>query len=123
MLNENEECYILFGRKIGRFWIAKLDKYTLGDTSNVEFDPDYVFNNRSKVVGWVHTHPVYLGSPSATDNATTKAWVCSLGKPLVCCIHGVDGLRSHWYMDDESSPLEGRIRKIGKYMIGVIPNA
>jgi len=89
--------------------------------SNVEFDHDYVFDNRAKVVGWVHTHPHFTSYPSNTDNNNTKAWVCSLGKPLVCCIKGVDGLRAHWYEDDESLAIEGQIWKVGKYLFGIIP--
>ncbi len=118
---QDEECYILFGRIIGRIWAGRLDKYTLGQPANVEFDGDYVFDNRARTVGWIHTHPSNMGSPSFTDDTTTHAWCCALGKPLVCCIKGVDGLRAHWYLDDEKPAIETRVYRFGKTLMGVVP--
>ena len=118
----NEECYILTGIRIGRFWFARLKGYSIGKPCAVEFDHNYVLDNPNKVIGWIHTHPQFVARPSLTDDMTTKAWVTSLGKPMLCCILGTDGLRAHWFVDDESPSVEGPIRKCRNFLFGVFPD-
>src|SRR5665213_570872 len=119
---KNEECWVLMGRRRRWYWKAKYDRYTVGVPAQVAFDPDYVWENRDKVVGWCHSHPNWTADLSSTDNSTMKAMVCSLGKPLLCCITGTDGLRAHWYLDDESDPVEVRAHRCRGHIFGENPN-
>jgi len=117
----NEQCWILMGHRGRWSWGCKYDLHTEGKPAAVAFDPDYVWENRDKIIGWAHTHPNMEASPSNTDDITMKAWCNSLGKPLLCCIDGKDGLRSYWYMDDESQPIEVRSIRIRSKIYGLLP--
>ena len=117
----DEELYVLMGKRIGRFWCGRPVGYQLGLPSEVRFDPDFVWNNADKIVGWIHTHPVSPASPSKTDHATMTAWITSLGKPLLCSIKGSDGLRAWWFFHDNKKPVEGSIFQIGHVLCGFIP--
>jgi proteasome lid subunit RPN8/RPN11 len=75
-----------------------------------------------RLIGWIHTHPSFTADPSNTDDATMRAQVCSLGRPLLCCIEGTDGLRAHWYVDDESNPIEYKVARVRRKLFGLIPN-
>lgn len=121
MLN-NEECWVLKGKAGRWFWKGRYDRYTVGVPAQVAFDPDYVWDNRDKIVGWIHTHPQWTADPSGTDDATMKAQVCALGRPLLCCIDGTDGLRAYWYMDDESDPVEVRVWQYRRGVYGRSPS-
>ena len=120
---ENEELYYLIGGNIGRLWIARSCGYNVGQPHIVEFNDDWARENIDQLVGWIHTHPVSRGFPSATDHATMKAWCFAEGGPRLCAIHGgYDNItHAHWYFDDETPPVEGSIKKVGKYYMGVIP--
>jgi hypothetical protein len=125
VLNSNEQCFVLIGKCYPRLglWRGSFDSYTLGLPSEVKFDMEYVWENRSRIVGIIHTHPGSPASPSKTDYATFHAWVTALGKPFLCCILGIDGLRAHWFFDDESPHIEGGVRRIRKNLIvGRLPN-
>lgn len=118
----NEQCWVLKGKRRGnRFWNGKYDRYTEGQPATVAFDPDYVWENRDRIVGWIHTHPCWTATPSSLDHATMTAQVASLGRPMLCCILGTDGLRAWWYFDDESPGVEGKVTRIGKRLFGVVP--
>lgn len=121
---QDEESYMLFGKTIGRFWYGYAVNYNLGLPHEVKFDFDFAWNNKHKLVGWIHTHPASIGMPSVTDHATMTACYTSFGKPLVCCIDGKkDGiLRAHWYFDDENSGVESKVYRLGKMIFGTIPN-
>jgi len=119
---KNEQCWVLIGKRRGkRFWSGKYDRYTEGQPATVAFDPDYVWENRDRIVGWLHTHPQWIASPSCLDHATMTAQVASLGRPMLCCIQGTDGLRAWWYFDDESPGAEGSVKRIGKRLYGIVP--
>lgn len=120
MLN-NEECWVLKGSSGRWSWSAKYDRYTTGATASVAFDPEYIWNNRNNIIGWIHTHPHWAGYPSSTDDATMKAQCLALGRPMLCCIIGTDKLRAWWYMDDESNPIEVPTLCIGKKIYGLKP--
>jgi proteasome lid subunit RPN8/RPN11 len=117
----NEECWILKGQRGRWFWSAKYDRYSLGKPTTVVFDSDYVYAHQNEIIGWVHTHPHWTAHPSDTDDATMKAWVCALGHPLLCCIDGTDGLRAHWYLDDESDAIEVPAYRFRRGIYGVLP--
>jgi len=110
---ENEECWVLTGGIWHRHWYGRCRGYTMGQPATVEFDDEWVWNNRQSVIGWIHTHPHWTAHPSSTDHMTMKAQVFALGKPLLCAIIGLDGLKAWWYLDDESDPVEMKIRQIG----------
>lgn len=97
---DNEECWVLKGKCHRRWWIGEYDAYSTGLPASVVFDGDYVWENRKEIVGWLHTHPHWVASPSAIDDATMWAQILAIGKPLVCCIIGTDGLRAWWYFED-----------------------
>lgn len=118
----NEQCWVLMGKRRGsRFWMGKYDRYTEGQPASVVFDNDYVWENRDKIVGWIHTHPSWTANPSSIDNATMKAQVGAIGKPMVCVIQGTDGIRAWWYFDDESPAVEGKVTRMGKRLFGRVP--
>lgn len=117
----NEQCWILKGRHGRWAWSAKRILRTEGEPATVAFDPEYVWQNRNEIIGWIHTHPSFTASPSDTDDTTMRAQVCALGRPLLCCIDGTDGLRAYWYMDDESEPVEVKVLRIGSKIYGLKP--
>src|SRR4051812_9349078 len=104
-MHSNEQCWVLMGRKRPWYWYGKYDRYTVGQPARVAFDSEYVWENREHIVGWVHTHPHWTAHPSSTDDATMRAQVTAIGRPLVCCIIGTDTMRAWWYFDDESEPV------------------
>lgn len=117
-----EECFVLMAKfRAGRFWVARPDKYTTGEPASVRFDPDYIWENRKRLLGWWHTHPHWTAYPSSTDYQTMHAQVCSIGKPLLCVIEGTDGLRAWWFFDDESFAVEGSIWRRGNTYVGRMP--
>jgi proteasome lid subunit RPN8/RPN11 len=121
---DNEHCWILVGNSNDNLWWSKRLKMTEGHPVSVEFDPQYVLKReeeRQDIVGFYHTHPHMMASPSSRDHRTMGAWACCFGKPLVCCIAGADGLRAYWYIDDELAPIEGLVKKVGNFVVGVIP--
>jgi proteasome lid subunit RPN8/RPN11 len=123
--NHNEECFVLLGkrRSTGR-WRACKTNYSVGEPCSVNFNPEWVIEREEShgdIIGWWHTHPNTIASPSMTDYATMHAWVCSFGKPMLCCIDGVDGLRAHWFFDDETEHVEGITKRYGSFFWGVVP--
>jgi len=57
-----------------------------------------------------------------TDYDTMGAWTVCCGKPLVCIIKGTNGLRAHWFIDDETEHITGFVRRFGKIFIGRMPS-
>lgn len=136
--NENEQCWILTGSIKKNLWWAKTKNVSFGSPIDVKFDANYVMEKEEKsdlirchstrgsirgsIRGWLHTHPGMRAIPSNRDNVTMMSWVRSLGKPLVCCIAGEDGIRAWWYMDDESPPIECQVeKKFSNFLFGVFP--
>ena len=58
--------------------------------------------SKHDILGFLHTHPNSVASPSRRDHDTMQAWVSALGKPLLCVIEGQDGLAAYCYEDDQS---------------------
>ncbi|MBX9668702.1 MAG: Mov34/MPN/PAD-1 family protein [Candidatus Obscuribacterales bacterium] len=89
--------YILLGEKINGIWHAKMTWRRTGSPVSVDFDWQKVMDReetRGDVVGFFHTHPKGLNSPSARDKKTMNAWSTCFGKPLLCLIddgHGTYG--------------------------------
>jgi proteasome lid subunit RPN8/RPN11 len=120
---KREHCWVLLGSVRENLWFGRRAKMTRGAPCSVDFNADYVINReetKGDVIGWLHTHPGMIASPSNRDHRTMKAWVLALGHPLVCAIAGVDGLRAYWYMDDESEPIESAVCvKLANFIVGV----
>ena len=76
-----------------------------GKPASVEFDADWVLQReetRGDVVGFYHTHPSGMSSPSVRDCRTMRAWAGSFGKPLLCLIEADGKVIAYHYADDES---------------------
>lgn len=100
-----EECWPLVGARRGRIWLARKLRRSVGQPHRVEFDGPEVLAReeaRGDVVGFLHTHPQFEAAPSARDVATMQAWVGAFGKPLLCLIHGTDGLAGYVFVDPRS---------------------
>ncbi len=120
----NENCWILVGENKKDLWWGKRMKRTEGEPCVVRFNPYWVIERDEKyhdIVGFIHTHPNFSAHYSGRDDLTMKAWVTCLGKPLVCCIQGVDGLKAWWYMDDENKPEAFDAKAIRGLVFGVTP--
>ena len=120
---KNEECWVLKGKVGKHLWRARFDRHTEGQPATVAFDHEYVWQNRDQIVGWLHSHPQWVASPSATDDQTMDAQTAALGKAMVCCITGTDGLRAWWYGRDGGEPVESKIFCVGKWIFGPVPDA
>lgn len=124
LVMDNEIFFLLLGKIEGGFWWGKKRERGEGGPAQVGFDADYALEQEMQhknVVGFYHTHPNFTASPSLRDHRTMRAWVLSLGKPLVCVIKGVDGCKAWWYIDDESEPLEYRVKDFGRSIAGESP--
>jgi hypothetical protein len=80
-----EQCWFLWGFKIGPFLIGWTTYHSIGETCSVEFDWE---KGLSKfLLGWFHTHPKEISlEPSQEDQKTMRAWVRTLERPLICGI-------------------------------------
>lgn len=100
-----EECWPLVGERRGRLWFARKLRRTVGSPASVEFDGPAILAREEKrrdIVGFLHTHPSFPAEPSQRDVATMQAWVSAFGKPLLCLIHGTDGLAGYLFDSDDS---------------------
>jgi proteasome lid subunit RPN8/RPN11 len=121
---DNEISLTLLGCRMGRFWIARGHWGTEGVSARVEINPVKVLEREEKkgdIIGFWHTHPNMSASPSYRDYLTMRGWWISFGKPLVCCIHGNDGLKAHWFFDDESDHVSGPVKRWGNWFFGTVP--
>jgi hypothetical protein len=119
-----EECFILCGKRNRLcWWTNRLLLHSKGSAARVKFQRDYALQNRFEIIGWLHSHPNMPASPSQTDHTTMCAWVLTLGRPLVCCILGNDGLKVYWYLDDENPPEEKRAIYFNGRLIGFNPRS
>jgi len=120
----NEVYLGLVGHVVGHYWYGVGQWPNEGSPGEVEFDHNAVMKRDEEhgdVVGFFHTHPMSLASPSMTDYATMGAWTVCFGKPLVCCIKGVNGHKAHWFIDDETKHVTGWVRRFGDIWIGRVP--
>lgn len=122
--NDNEECWVLLGkvRPNGK-WRAWHTRYSVGAPASVNFNWEWVMKReeiKGDVLGFIHTHPSFTADPSGTDYQTMEAWVTCFGKPLLCAIKGIDGLRAHWFFDDIGF-MEEKIGRCFKLFWGLKP--
>lgn len=120
-MKKYEECMVLYGWKFKHYWIGYGKFYTAGDLSTVKFD--YTKINLKKLIGFWHTHPQWIATPSLTDFYTMNAWTTTVGKNLFCAITGIDGNYNHQYRfnrvaNSAADPKE-RFYKVGRLFFGV----
>ena len=104
-----EWCWTLVGRRQGQFWHARRMRPTKGEPASVGFDAQWVLEReetKNDVVGFYHTHPSGMPSPSERDDRTMHAWVGSFGKPLLCVIEADREVIAYLYPDDEGKASE-----------------
>lgn len=124
-MKDNEVYLGLTGGLIRGYWWGKGHWPAEGTPATVGFNYKHVYDREDShgdVVGFYHTHPHSYGMPSSTDYATMGAWTVCFGRPLVCLIEGIDGLNAHWYIDDETKPIQAWVKKIGGIFIGTVPD-
>jgi hypothetical protein len=99
----NEESAVLIGHRRGRIWHGRLRQRQVGSPASVEFDWDWVLRREERsrdVLGFYHTHPAGIATPSQRDVRTMRAWVSCLGKPLLCIIESGGGLAAYVFRTD-----------------------
>ena len=120
----NETYLALLGRMIGGYWYGIGHWGEEGLPAEVSFDYQLVMDRELKhhdVVGFYHTHPSFQAIPSQTDYGTMGAWTLAFGKPLICSIEGIDGLKAHWFLDNETEHVTSWEKKFGNIYIGRVP--
>lgn len=99
-----ENCAILTGQYRGQIWYGRLRQFQSGAPGSVEFDWEWVMKREERyedVLGFYHTHPASLTTPSERDLRTMCAWVSCLGKPLLCVIQSANTLSAYVFETDE----------------------
>jgi hypothetical protein len=80
-----EECWFIYGVRIGRSILGYMVYHAAGTSGHVEFDWKKAMHPR--LLGWLHTHPSGFGPhPSEMDNSTMKGWVRGKSKSMLCGI-------------------------------------
>lgn len=85
-----EECWFIYGKKIGSCWIGRLKYHSRGAAASVDFDWSLATNKN--IIGFYHSHPGGCPEPSTRDDKTMSAWVRAEGRSLLC---GIFGHRDH----------------------------
>jgi len=101
-----EEVAVLIGQRRGRLWHGRLRQRQVGKPTSVEFDWAWVLGReecRGDVIGFYHTHPPGLTTPSQRDVRTMRAWVGCFGKPLLCVIESAGVLTGSVFADDKAN--------------------
>lgn len=124
-MRQNEQSWILTGGYHRRLWWGYLSHESEGHPGAVGFPYKWVNDREEKtgdIVGFMHTHPGMLASASLRDDATMAQWVLSFGKPLICLIEGINGLKGYLYYSDEQPPITIRtIKRFGQLVVGIMP--
>lgn len=122
---ENEVYLGLVGGVLGRYWWGVGHWDSEGSVSRVAFDHKKVMEREEQhgdVVGFYHTHPCTPSSPSQTDYMTMGGWTVCFGRPLVCLIRGTNGLKAHWFIDDEKPHVTSWVKCFGgRIFVGRVP--
>jgi hypothetical protein len=121
---ENEVYQGLIGQHVGRYWYGVGHWDAEGVPCRVDFNPYNVMERELEhhdVVGFFHTHPNMSARASGLDIATMGAWTVATGKPMVCLIRGADGIKAHWFIDDEIRHTTCWVKQFGRLFVGRIP--
>lgn len=106
MRKGNEVSAIIIGQRTGIGWIGRLTQKQSGEAASVRFDWAWVLareEGRGDVIGFYHTHPGRLISPSQRDVRTMRAWVSCFGKPLLCLVESGSSLAAYLFETDEDN--------------------
>lgn len=110
-----EHCWVIVGVNLTeRIFVGQLLRETSGSVARVTFDPNWVLKREEEkgdIIGFYHTHPGMSASPSSRDYDTMRAWVGCFGKPMLCFIEGVEGLKGYLFENDEDPPSKLKITK------------
>jgi proteasome lid subunit RPN8/RPN11 len=101
--HKHEEAAVLIGHRRDDIWHGRLRQRWTGGASSVAFDWSWVLEREERygdVIGFYHTHPAGLATPSQRDVRTMRAWVSCLGKPLLCLIGCADRLTATLFESD-----------------------
>ncbi len=100
----SESAAVLVGYRRGDIWYGRLRQSWTGDAASVTFDWSWVLEREERygdVIGFFHTHPAGIPTPSQRDVRTMRAWVSCLGKPLLCLIQSGEELTATLFKDDQ----------------------
>jgi hypothetical protein len=126
-MTTKETAYVLVGERQGSIWLAKMVWRTRGTETSVLFDGNKVLSREEThgdIIGFYHSHPEGLTTPSARDDATMSAWCFCFGKPLLCAISTrTRGVRAWVYGATEMSRVDVADVSIfnGKLLVAVVP--
>jgi hypothetical protein len=79
-----EKCWIIRGFKTKKHYFGVLFYQGEGGLSSVEFD--WRKATSKNIIGFYHTHPSGIETPSNRDDRTMGALVRAEGRPLLCGI-------------------------------------
>lgn len=102
MTFENEEFYAIYGMWCGGYYFGRLENYRIGEPSQVGFSHNDVMKNRSRLIGFYHTHPSGIQLPSQTDYNTMMGWCAALGRNLLCAIEEGGGTLHMWWYSNKN---------------------
>lgn len=119
--SDNEQAYVILGKRLKPFWIGKLVNPTEGIPTFVNINWEYVLEQEEKygsVIGFIHSHPNMSNRPSLQDIGTMDAWASCFGKPLLCAIMGKNGLGCHAFRPNRKAVrVYGKL--FGNYFVGI----
>jgi len=111
-----EVSYVLLGEFVDCLWHARMNWKSTGSASDVDFDWKKVMDREERfgdVVGFYHTHPRGMLSPSNRDDKTMFAWSTCFGKPLLCVIS--DGKQTGAWVYDYKTEKRIAVAKVVKF--------
>jgi hypothetical protein len=101
----DEESAVLVGYRRGSLWYGRLRQRQVGTPTSVEFDWGWALQREERygdVIGFHHTHPPGMATPSTRDVRTMRAWASCFGKPLLCVIESDAVLNAFVFCTDKA---------------------
>lgn len=95
-----EHSWVILGTRIKHVFSGVMLPQNIGTPVEVTVDYDWILKREEQhkdVLGFFHTHPSFLSTPSERDDATMDSWVTCLGKDLISVIQGTDGVFAQLY--------------------------
>ena len=95
----SEQCWFIYGLRLGRIYIGFLKYHSKGTAGSVDFDWHKALT--PLLIGWYHSHPgrKFL-TPSSIDDRTMRSWIKATNKKLLCGIFCQDEQRCYCYYKD-----------------------
>ena len=111
-----EQCWLIKGFETKKYYFGILSYQGEGDISSVDFD--WRKASGKNVLGFYHTHPSGLATPSDRDDRTMGALVRAEGRPLLCGILTESTDNCYVYRREEDRSIESvklkNVRTIGR---------